>query len=64
MSWEHKRCILRIVLKHREWKDLFSNLTLQPNDTICTSFVNIVKATYGTIKISVEPGEKMSIWKV
>ena len=43
---------------------LFSNLTPQPNDTVCTSFLNIVKATNGTVKISMVPGEKMSVWKV
>lgn len=44
---------------------LFSNLTPQPNDTVCTSFVNIMKATDGNVKINnLEPGEKMSIGKV
>lgn len=44
---------------------LFSNLTPRPDDTICTSFGTIMKATDGTFKIdNMEPGEKMSIRKV
>lgn len=44
---------------------LFSNMAPQLNDTFCTSLVNILKATDGTVKIgNMEPGEKMSIRKV
>lgn len=43
---------------------LFSNLTLQPDDSVGTSFVNIMKATDGTVKIdNIQCGEKMSIGK-
>lgn len=49
MGWERNKCVLRIVLKAKRMERLlFSNLTLQPNDTICTSFVNGMKVASGT----------------
>ena len=49
----------------RNGKLLFSNLTLQANDTICISFVNGTNVVNGTDIIHyIEPNEKMSFSKV
>lgn len=61
MSWQYENC----SKAQRMERLLFPNLSPQPNDTISPSFVNVMKATDGTVKIdNVEPGEKMSVGKV
>lgn len=61
MSWEYENC----SEAQRMERLLFSNLTPQSNDRISTSFVNVMKATDGTVKMrNMEPGEKVSIGKV
>lgn len=61
MSWQYEN--YSKAQRMERW--LFPNLSPQPNDTITPSFVNVMRATDGTVKIdNVEPGEKMSVRKV
>lgn len=57
-------CIKNCSKPQKVERLLFSSLTLQPNDSFCISFVNIMKATDGTVKMhNMQSGERMSVGK-
>lgn len=62
MSAEYNKCVLRIILKHKDC--YFQTRLLNQITLFCTSFVNIMKATEGTVKISnMEPWGENIYWE-